>query len=580
MATNGSRHVAEPVPNDKLVSRVVRVALAGLLVFGLLVAGAIAVLANLGSPESAATGDGPTAPRPTCEAHTLRVTADPAIADAVLAATADLSEFAADQGCLAVEVDSRPSADVAAELSRPPGVGLGTTLPDAWLPDSSSWLGVAARTDAGAQRLNQTPASIASSPLVLAVAQDRAEEEGWPDQQPTWESMLAAPTTEWELGIPDPQSSTAGVAALLAARPNSAEFASLGRRLELPSTSEASPAQLVADGAVDAMPTAEYDVAQVAADGGAVVASYDLALGGALDFPLIGITPDDGEVSEQVAADLELLTTALSAPQTQAALTSTGLRGADGSLGEEFAGTGGEPTAGVLAAQSAAPFTASADTVAETLQVWSLVGRRSRLLILLDVSGSMEQTLPGGEVRKIDLARRSLRRLIEASAPDSDLGLWTFTTGQGPDGTDRIVDVGPLGEEVAEGITRREQLTEVVDELEPTPDGGTPLYRAVLAAYSSALDNFAFGRYNAVVVVTDGRDEDDTQTPIPANVMLDRLRQQYDGMRPVEIISLAYGEEVDAGVLRQMADVTGGSAYQGLTQKQVKQMLSDALKGS
>lgn len=439
---------------------------------------------------------------------------------------------------------------------------------------------MARRTDAGAARLAQSPQSIASSPLVLAIGAEQAAEANWPTDQPTWESMLEAPTTEWQVGIPDPQANTAGVAALLAAKPNSAEFATLGRRVELPSTAEQSPAELVAEGVLDAMPTAEYDVAQIASGGGEVVASYDPALGGALDFPLIGITPDGELVSDQVAADLELLKTALSAPQTQAALTSTGLRSTDGALGEEFVEVDGQPTAGVLSTQTAAPFTADADTVSETLQTWNLVGRRSRLLILLDVSGSMAQTLPGGEVPKIDLARRSLRRLIEASAPDSDLGLWTFTTGQGPDGTDPVVEVGSLGEEVEGGQTRREQLTEVVDELEPVADGGTPLYRAVLAAYSSALDDFAFGRYNAVVLVTDGRDEDDTRTPIPSNVMLDRLRQLYDGMRPVEIISLAYGEEVDAGVLRQMADVTGGRAYQGLTQKQVKRMLREALEGS
>jgi Ca-activated chloride channel homolog len=581
MASTGSKHAEESRPEKSVVSRIVVRVLAGIVVFGLLVAGAVVILSNVGS---SAGGDdsaaGPVAPRPTCEAHTLRVTADPAIADAVLAATADLSEFAADQGCLAVEVDTRPSADVAAELSRPPGVGLGTALPDAWLPDSSVWLDVAGRTEAGAARLTQTPQSIASSPLVVAVDQQKAEDAGWPEQQPTWKSMLKAPPSEWQLAIPDPQLSTPGVAALLAVRQNSAQFANLGRRLELPSTKETSPAQLVADDAFDAMPTAEFDVARVASAGGDVVASYDPALDGALDFPLIGITPDQGPVSDQVAADLELLKTALSAPQTQAALTSTGLRGADGALGAEYADVDGEPTAGVLSAKAATPFKAGADKVTKTLQTWSLVGRRSRLLILLDVSGSMEETLPGGQVRKIDLARRSLSRLVESSAPDSDLGLWTFTTGQGPDGTDPVVDVGPLGEEVADGQTRRDQLTEVVDELEPVTDGGTPLYRAVLAAYSSALDDFAFGRYNAVVVVTDGRDEDETQNPIPANVMLDRLRQQYDGMRPVEIISLAYGDEVDAEVLRQMADVTGGTAYQGLTQKQVKKMLREALEGS
>lgn len=576
MAHTGSRHAAEPDPEKSKFSHVVIRVVAILGVFGVLVAGAVVVLSSLGSDPGA---QGPAA-RPTCAAHTLRVTVDPAIEEAVLAATADLSEFAADQGCLAVEVDVRPSAVVAAELSRPAGVGLATSLPDAWLPDSSVWLGVVRGTSAGATRLTQTPQSVASSPLVLAVDPERATEAGWPTGQPSWSSMIEAPITEWRLGLPDPQFATAGLAALVAVRQQSAAFSTLGRRLELPVTTERSPALIVADGDLDAMPTAEYDVARTAGAGGDVVASYDGELGGSLDFPLIGITPDDAPVTDQVAADLSLLMEALRAPTTQAVLTATGLRTADGDLAEKYVGADGAPAFGVLAQQTSDPLQAGPAKVAKTLLTWSSVGRRSRLLILLDVSGSMAETLPTGEQAKIELARRGLRELVDASAPDSDLGLWTFTTGDATDGTDRVVDVGPLGEELEDGRTRRELLTEVVDALAPVADGGTPLYRAVLAAYASALDDYAFGRYNAVVVVTDGRDADDTQAPIPAAEVIDQLRRQYDGMRSVEIISLAYGEDVDFGVLQQMADVTGGAAYQGLTQNQISRMLSDALAPS
>jgi Ca-activated chloride channel homolog len=415
---------------------------------------------------------------------------------------------------------------------------------------------------------------------VLAVDPDLAEGAGWPASQPTWSSMIQAPIAQWRLGLPDPQTATAGLAALVAVRQQSAAFSTLGRRLELPTTTERSPARIVADGDLDAMPTAEYDVARVAGAGGEVVASYDAQLGGTLDFPLIGITPDDAAVTDQVAADLALLMEALRDPATQALLAATGLRTLDGDLAEKYAGEDGTPTLGVLAGQTSEPFQAGPAKVAKTLLSWSSVGRRSRLLILLDVSGSMAETLATGERAKIDLARRSLRELVDASAPDSDLGLWTFTTGEASDGTDRVVDVGPLGEELDEGQSRRELLTEVVDELTPVPDGGTPLYRAVLAAYASALDDYAFGRYNALVVVTDGRDADDTQAPIPAAEVIDQLRRQYDGMRSVEIISLAYGEDVDFDVLQRMADVTGGAAYQGLTQNQVSKMLSDALAPS
>ncbi len=575
MAPPASRHAASrhaAVDSGKGPPGALKRVLGALLAFVVLVAGAVAILSRLDSADSA----DPQA-RPTCAAHTVRLTVDPAIEDAVLEATADLSDLAGAQGCLAVDVDARPSAEVAAELSRPAGVGLATSLPDAWLPDSSIWLRVARRTDAGAARLVRTPDSVATSPIVLAVRRAQAEASGWPGAQLTWADLVSSPIDQWRLGVPDPQVATSGLAALLAVDADSAGYATLGRRLELPATGERSPAGVVGAGDVDAMPTAEYDVARTAAAGGDVVASYDPALGGGLDFPLIGITPDGEPVSAQVAADLELLTTALLSPSAQSRFREAGLRDVAGALAEPYAEGS---TSGVLADQVTAPLDVGSAKVAETLKTWSSVGRRARLLVLLDLSGSMAETLPGGEVAKIDLARESLRELIAASAPDSDLGLWTFTTGAASDGTDRVVEIGPLGEQGADGDSRRDTLEVVVGGLSPVPDGGTPLYRALLSAYSAALSDYAFGRYNAVVVVTDGRDADDTQGPLAEEEVIDRLRQQYDGMRPVEIIALAYGEEVDFDVLRQFADVTGGAAYQGLTQDEVGTMLREALSNT
>jgi Bacterial extracellular solute-binding protein/von Willebrand factor type A domain len=584
MVGTGSKHAPELEPERSVASRVLTRLLAGLIVFGLLVAGAVVLLSNMGGRADDNTASGnpdPAKPRPTCDAHTLRVVADPAIADALLAATADLSEFAKDQDCLAVEVESRPSATVAAELARPAGVGLATSLPDAWIPDSSTWLDVVRRSDTGANRLSQSPQLIATSPLVLAVAADKAAERGWPGEQPAWSTMLAAPASQWRVGISDPQTSTAGLASILTVGRKSEQFASLGRRLELPSTVDRTPAQVVAEGDLDAMPTAEYDVIRTAEAGGDVVASYDPALGGALDFPLIGVTPDEEQVSDQVAADLESLKAALASPQAQATMTAAGLRTSDAVIGDKYNGEGGVPVSGAIGKETAAPLKIVGSAATEALKNWSSVGRRSRLLILLDLSGSMDFPLPGGKSTKIELARKSLSKLVESSAPDSDLGLWTFTTnGKSADGTDRIVKVGSLGDEVADGQNRRDRLSDVLAKLKVDPDGGTPLYRAVLAAYTTALDNYAFGRYNAVIVVTDGRDEDSTRTPIPVADVLNQLRRQYDGIRPVEIISLAYGEEVDADILRQISDVTGGSSYQGSTQKQVNRILFEALANS
>ena len=117
---------------------------------------------------------------------------------------------------------------------------------------------------------------------------------------------------------------------------------------------------------------------------------------------------------------------------------------------------------------------------------------------------------PGAPTRRATLAQSSLRRAIRSISPDSDVGLWSFTTGL-PDGdTEVLVPTGTLGSAVTPGgPARREALLDAVSGLDPQVSGGTPLYDAVLAGFRDAQADFAYGRLNALVVITDGRNEDD-----------------------------------------------------------------------
>ncbi len=108
------------------------------------------------------------------------------------------------------------------------------------------------------------------------------------------------------------------------------------------------------------------------------------------------------------------------------------------------------------------------------------------------------------------------------------------------------------------------------------PNGGTGLYDTTLAAFRPASQNYAYGRLNAVMVITDGRNED------PGSVSLERvcwptLRREFDGIKPVRIITVAYGADADLGVLKRIADVTGGATYQAPTAAEVSPLLAKAL---
>src|SRR6185436_13894933 len=150
---------------------------------------------------------------------------------------------------------------------------------------------------------------------------------------------------------------------------------------------------------------------------------------------------------------------------------------------------------------------------------------------------SMAQTLGDSESSKAQLAQAALAELVRGLAPDSDMGLWAFTSGLSDGDTEELVGTGPVGE-------KRDALLAGVRQLDPVLGGATPLYDAVLAGFRAAQGDFSYGRLNALVVVSDGRNVGSPSISLPE--LLDALRLEFDGVRPVRIITVAYGAGADA----------------------------------
>ena len=205
-------------------------------------------------------------------------------------------------------------------------------------------------------------------------------------------------------------------------------------------------------------------------------------------------------------------------------MAAAGLRTPDGVL----AGPYGERQ-GVVPDAETGDRLPSVETMRALSSAWATVGRRSRLLVLVDRSGSMAETLPDSTDTRADLAQKSLRQAIGSFAPDSDVGLWSFTTGLPGGDVEVLVPTGSMASSVG-GTTRRETLLSAVDGLDPKIGGGTPLYDAVQAGYREAQADFAYGRLNALIVITDGRNED--AQSVSLGRLLDALRLQFDGVRP------------------------------------------------
>ena len=333
------------------------------------------------------------------------------------------------------------------------------------------------------------------------------------------------------------------------------------------------PARLVVSGEVDAIPSSEQGVIEAnkrAPDGAQLVAVYDAGVRSSLDFPLTTVAGDAGQ-PEEVSHAADVVAEALLDPATQDLFAAAGLRTPRGVL----AGPYGERQGVVPDAEPGARAPSVAQ-VRDLSSAWATVGRRSRLLVLVDRSGSMAETLPGSTRTRAELAQRSLSTAIRTIAPDSDVGLWAFTTGLPGGDAEVLVPTGPLDSTLAPGgPTRREDLLAQVERLTPRIGGGTPLYDAVLAGFRDAQRDFAYGRLNALIVVTDGRNED--ARSISLDTLLDTLRVEFDGVRPVRIIAIGYGAQADTDTLRRITDITGGRVYRALTAGEVSTAFAEVL---
>ncbi len=544
------------------------VRLGGAVVAVTLVAGAVVAALTWDDLRGSAAG---------CRDQVLSVSADPRIAGVVAEATQDLGPWLKDGDCLKVEVTTSRSSTTAAELARPTGQGLSAALPDVWIPDSSLWLALAQRSETGASRMTAATVSIATSPVVIAMPASRAEELGWPDTQPTWQGLLESDDTTLRLAATDPREDAPGLSSVLSLVGDDgvAALVAVSRRLAVPALGKGSAAGLVARGTVDAIPAAEQDV--ILANGNSdgpesLAAAYDPALSVPLDFPLVLVSRAGEPPDKRQEAALEVLSRALLDPTTQDLLATSGLRRTDGTLSSAYGAR-----QGVNEAARPAPEQIDRSLVESVVSNWGSLGRRSNLLVVVDRSASMGAALPGTEQTKAQLAQDSLLTLVNGIAPDSELGLWSFVTGLADEDAQELVPLGPVNEPVdpESAVSRRETLSAATAALTPLPGGGTPLYDSVLEAYRAATANFTYGRLNAVLVVTDGRNED--AGSISLAKLIDTLRAEYDGVRPVRIVTAAYGVDADNATLRRIADVTGGRSYQALTADEVGAVFASVL---
>jgi Ca-activated chloride channel family protein len=196
---------------------------------------------------------------------------------------------------------------------------------------------------------------------------------------------------------------------------------------------------------------------------------------------------------------------------------------------------------------------------------WGQNRKAARVLLVIDVSGSMGDPAGGGRETKLDLAKRAAISALDEFKPEDEVGLWIFSTNiSQTEPTDflEVEPIAPIG-------SQREAIARRIRDLIPT--NGTPLYTVTKAADDELLQTFDPGRINAVVLLTDGRNEDDRNNDLQA--LLRTLRSRNEGNeRPVRIFPIAYGADADLGTLQRIAESTNAAVYNASDPKTIEKV--------
>jgi Ca-activated chloride channel family protein len=543
----------------------------------------------------------------------LRVAASPDQADLIARAAAGFARGrpTVDDRCVDVQVRPVGSVEAAGALAKGWDEATLGPRPDVWVPASSAWaseLELQLQASGQADLVSLERPKVATSPLVLAMPKPMAQALGWPRRPLGWSDLtklLASPAgwaalghPQWgpfKLGRTDPTVSTPGLEALIAT-----VYAATGQGSELtvealakrsedlsrlilgversPGPEGDTPASLLGNlqradqgggalGFLSAVPVDEKSVLDYnQGNPSSVPGGADQQ--GRPKVPLVAVYPKEGTLEAdhpwivlragwvddaRRRAAASFLHYLQSAP-VQASFQRAGFRSASGEPGSQVSEANG------LLPDQPARILGLPDpkVIAAAVQSWKAARKRSNVLAVFDVSGSMKEPVPGTNQTKIDLARAAALTALPLFAPETNLGTWIFSTKlDGDRDYKETVPIGPVSATIAGGRTRREVITAADRSLQAT-SGDTGLYDTTLAAYQYVKDHYAPDRLNLVVLLTDGINDDPGSISLPA--LLAKLKAgQRD--RPVQVITIAYGADADTAALAQIAKATGGLPF-------------------
>lgn len=550
----------------------------------------------------------------------LRVLASVEKADLMnaVAAAYNTSGATQDGKCVQVKVISMASGAVADALARGWDEKADGPAPDVWSPASSAWVGLLRHRLHGdtAPMLPDTFGNVAFSPLVIAMPKPMALAMGWPATPVGWSDILALSRDpagwgrlghpEWgafRLGKTSPNISTSGLNGLIGTY-----FAATGVTGDLTLAHLNDPRVLDFVKGVEAAVVHYGDTSltflqnlQAADDRGAAL-SYVSAIvveeksvwdynhgnpaGNPRELgrhrnpriPLVAIYPREGtlpadhpfvplnapwvDAAHRQAAQQFLAF--IQSPTQQKRFLDAAFRDYHGMAGAELTLANG-----LVPSEPKRLLRPPAPEVLDRLQrSWTDVRKRTRLELLIDVSGSMGDSVSGANATKLQLVQAAAVKALDQLVEDDQVGLSVFSTDLGPKRNQNIqelVPIGPLG-------LQKNRLKQMIEGL--SPQQGTPLYAAIRSAHQDMRAHFDPARINALLVLTDGRNEYLADNDLGALV---RQLQAAGEDRAVRVFTIGYGEDADLPTLQQIAAASRGAAYNASNPKTIDRVFQSVL---
>ena len=435
-------------------------------------------------------------------------------------------------------------------------------------PDVSIWLDQLDRDwmeqTGGESPLVGETVRYAVSPVVIAMWEDVARSFGYPESDIGWEDILSKaqsdPSFKWS------HPSTTSASGLLATL---AEFyAGAGKTRGL--TIEDAQAQATLDyvGAIEK--TVRYYgegewavIQQVLKKGAAYLDAFVcqeqlvIYFNSQADAPgrLVAIYPVEGSLWEDHPLAL-LETPDLTAEQrvvfgrfrdyllsleAQMLILSYGYRPADLSIPLDDPASPIQPENGVNPAEPQTTLQVPSPAVVEVVkEVWWYTKRHTNVYLVVDTSGSMQG-------KKLANAQEALRVFLGQIKGDMErVGLVEFSSQ-----VNNFIPLEELGQ-------NRADLTIAIEELEA--GGDTALLDAISVAYARLQQLNDSERINAIVAMTDGRENNSSITL--RGLMWDMQEGNKSGV-PIVLFCIAYGDDADYGTLESLAEATDGQVRTG-----------------